>query len=604
MRRYATLALAAVLLAGGCGIPDDTDVTVIGDGPSAGFATTDDSVPSEPPKRESATDPAQLVNYYLQAAAGDPEGAVNRVKSFLSEDAKPGFPATADVRVIRLTDKLLYTPGDPEITFRAQQVGTLKSNGVLEPSPDPSPADTEYKLKVGTVGEAGLFITSPPPRGLLMTDTALNDYYLRRTVYFWNNDNTALVPDLRYMPRSLPSVQQPTTILNWLVNGPASWLGDTVHGLPTGTAAPDNVPAAANETLQVTLSAQAVPTGDDKSLDRLRRQLQWSLRDLIPRDLELKIGNQDPVRYSGIDYQDSNVAARLADRPERFVVYNSSIRRLNDSAQPADPIPVIKSPDNKGFVSAAMSSSATHTYVAAVTGAGKSPKLRVAVARIGQQNDLVEVPGLTGNLGRPVWAITPDNDPSGAIGLITANGKLYSFGVGGAKAVPVEWQGDPGAITAISVAPDGYRVALVAGGRLYRTVLDTGGDALTLSAPEQLQPPNFSSVAAVAWSSETYLAVAGTRADGRSAVMDVSVDGALTYARLTDIGKETVIYLTAYPANPVSREENSDSEAYETAGDAWDVLGEPVRITAADLAGPAASAPPAGAAPTAPFFLD
>ncbi|GIM95653.1 LpqB family beta-propeller domain-containing protein [Paractinoplanes toevensis] len=603
MRRYLVVALVGVLLAGGCGIPDDTDVTVIGDGPSAGFGGGDDSTPSEPPARDSASDAVQLVTNYLMAAAGDPEGATNRVKAFIADDAKAGFQAGPDVRVIRLADKVLFTPGDPEVVVSAQQVGTLKSNGVLEPSPDPSPAVTDYKFQVGPVpGKGGLFILAAP-RVLLLTDTALNDYYLRHTIYFWNNDNTGLVPDLRYMPRSLPSVQQPTTILSWLVNGPASWLGDTVHPLPSGTAAPDNVPAAANETLQVTLSAQAVPAGDEKALDRLRRQLQWSLRDLIPRDLELKIGNQDPVRYSSIDYQDSNVASRLADRPERFVIYNGTIRRLTDSAQPTEPVPVIKAPDNKGFSAAAMSASATHTFLAVVTGTGKNRKLRVAVARTGEQSDLLDIGGISGDLGRPVWAVTPDNNPGGAIGLITLGGKLYSFGSGGSKASAVEWQGDPGAITAISVAPDGYRVALVAGGRLYRTVLDTGGDTLTMSAPEQLLPPNFSSVAAVAWSSETYLAVAGTRSDGRSAVIDVTVDGALTYPRLTDIGKETVTVLTAYPANPLSPEESSDSESYETDGDAWDVLGEPVRITVADLAGPTVS-PQAGAVPSAPFFLD
>ncbi|GIF19177.1 hypothetical protein BJ973_006224 [Actinoplanes tereljensis] len=601
MRRGVVLVLLATLVVGGCGIPDDTDVRVLGPGPSAGFAAADDTAPAEPPTRQSATDPEQLVTNYLKAAAGDPEGAANRVKAFLSDAGKTGFETSPDVRVIRLTDELLYTPGDPEVSVSAQQVGTLKSNGVLEPALDSKPEITEYKFEVSPAGPDGFYLTSAP-RVLLLTDTALDDYYLHRTIYFWNNDNTALIPDLRYMPR-VPTVQQPTTILNWLVNGPASWLADTARGLPNGTTAPDNVPAAANETLQVTLSGQAAPSGDTKALDRLRRQLQWSLRDLIPRTLELKVGNQDPVRYSELDYQDSNVASRLADRPERFVIYNGTIRRLADSPQSTEAVPVLKAPDNKGLASAAMSASSTHTFLAVVTGSGKNPKLRVAAARTGEQSDLVDVPGISGNLGRPVWAITPDHDPGDAIGLITVNGKLYAFGAGGTKAVAVEVPSDPGPITAVSVAPDGYRVALVAGGRLYRTVLDTDGDSLSMSAPEQLLPPNLTSVAAAAWSSETYLAVAGTRADGRSAVMDVTVDGALTYPRLSDIGKETVRYLVAYPANPLSRGENSGSEAYETDGDAWDVLGEPVRITAADLAGPTAN-PPAGAVPSAPFFLD
>ncbi|GAA0532792.1 hypothetical protein GCM10010172_12000 [Paractinoplanes ferrugineus] len=601
MRRYLALTVVlATLFAGGCGIPDDTDVRVIGAGPSAGFDADAGNEPAEPPDRAAASDPATLITNYLQAAAGDSDNA--RVKAFLADNLRAGFEAGPDIRVIRLTDKLLYTPGYPDVSFSAQTVGILKGNGVLEPSSDPKAF--EYSMKVSPVaGQSGYFITATSaPRVLLMTDTALEKYYQRRTIYFWNDDGTGLIPDVRYMPQSLPTVQQPTTILSWLVNGPAGWLGDTVRGLPADTTAPANVPAAANETLQVTLSAQALPSGDGKALERLRRQLQWSLRGLIPQTLELKVGNSDPVRYSDLDYQDSNVASRLADRPERFVIYNGTIRRLTGSAQSSDAVPVLKPADNKGFSTAALGESATHEYVAVVAGAGGTRKLQVAAARTGQQTDLNNVDGITGEFGRPTWAVTPDNDPGGAVGLITGGGKLYSFGING-KAKPVELQSEPGPISSISVAPDGHRVAFVAGGKLYRTVLDTGGDSLTMSTPEQLLPPNFSTIAAVAWSSEAYLAVAGTRADGRSAVLDVTVDGALTYSRLADIGKEAITSLVAYPSNPLSGKENTVFESYETAGDAWDVLGDPVKITTANLAGPPVTAQP-GLVPKAPFFLD
>jgi hypothetical protein len=604
MRRLLTLTVLITLLTAGCGIPDDTSVTVVGDGPSSGADVGDVGVPAEPHLRTSAADPLQLVRYYLEAAAGDPDGALTRVKAFLSDEAQEGFDAGPDLRVIRVKGNPLYTPGDPVITFNAQQIGTLKSNGVLEPSADASVATTEYKIRYGTVADkSGLFVTAAP-RVLLLTDTALDNYFQRRTIYFWNNENTSLIPDLRYMPGSLPSVQQPTTVLSWLVNGPASWLADAAHGLPTGTTAPENVPAATNNTLQVTLSAQAVPTGDGKALDRLRRQLQWSLRQLGPWAIELKIGHQDPIRYADGDYRASNPADRLVNLPERFVVYNGTVRRLADSPGSSDPVPLLKAADNKGIVAAAMSTSGTHTFAAVIAGTGKNRKLRVAAARTGEQADLKDVGGISGSLGRPVWALTEADDPAGAVGLITVNGKLYSFAADGSAARPVEWQGNPGPITAVSVAPDGYRVALVSGGRLYRTVLDPGGDALTMSAPEQLLPPTFSTVAAVAWSSETFLAVAGVRDDApRYAVVDVSVDGALPYTRLQDIGNKAVTYLTAYPSNPVTRGENSDSESYEAAGAAWDVLGEPVRIVTGDLAGTPAS-PQAGVAPTAPFFLD
>ncbi|MFF5291370.1 LpqB family beta-propeller domain-containing protein [Paractinoplanes globisporus] len=609
MRRLLTVAVVAALLLGGCGIPDETRVTVVGAGPSGGTGARDDTIPAVPNTRESANDPLQLLRYYLEAAAGDPETELTRVKAFLAPGARAGFeagPDVPDVKVIRLKgDPLQNTPDDPEITFNAQVIGLLKGNGSLEPNPEANPVISEYTVKVGRVaGQQGYFILETPPHTLLLTDTALNNYYERRTIYFWNNENTALIPDLRYMPRDLPSTQRPTTIVSWLVSGPASWLGYVAHGLPDGTTAPEIVPAATNNTLSVTLGGPAVPAGDAKALDRLRRQFQWSLQKPgdVQQTLELKIGKQEAARYSETDYRSSNPAYRLASQPERFAVYNGVIRRIAKTTQ-AEPIPVLKPEDNKGITAAAMSASSTHTFAAVVTGSGKNAKLRVAVAPTGEQAALKDVRGLSGTLGRPVWSVTADNDPLGAVGLITVNNRLYTFAPDGSAVKLVDWQTDPGPIQAISVAPDGYRVALVAGGRLYRATLETGGDDITISTPERLYPPTLSKVTAVAWSSETYLAVAGLRDDGqRYAVLDVSVDGAVPYGRLDDIGKEAVTYLTAYPSNPLTRGENADTETYEAAGDAWDVLGEPVKITVGDLAGPPAS-PQAGVNPTAPFFL-
>ncbi|HEX5201144.1 LpqB family beta-propeller domain-containing protein [Paractinoplanes rhizophilus] len=603
MRRLFAVVTLAALLLGGCGIPDETKVTVVGPGPTVAPGGRDNTVPAVRNTRNSANTPSQLVSYYLEAAAGEPDGAVNRAKAFMSDDAKAKFHPDPEVKVIRMKGIPLVTPGDPEITFNAQAVGMLKGNGVLEPSVE---APKEYKLRVGQIaGQSGYFVLDSP-NVLLLTDTALDNFYARRTIYFWNTEDTSLVPDLRYMPLDVPSDQQPTTILSWLVNGPASWLNDVAHGLPSGTVAPDNVPAPTNGIFTVTLSAQAVPAGDVREIDRLRRQLQWSLREgADPFTLELKIGHQAVGRYSDDDYLSSNPAYRLAGLPERFTVYGGVIRRLAKSAQPGAPIPVLKPEENKNISVAAMSTSSTHTYAAVVVGSGKNAKLKVAAARTGQQAALKEVGGISGALGRPVWAVTTDGDPSGAVGLITVNGKLYSFGPGGSPAVPVASTGVPGPITAISVAPDGYRVALVSGGQLYRTTLKTGGDAPTMSKTvEQILAPGFSRVAAAAWSSETYLAVAGVRDDSpRYAVVDVSVDGAVRYTRLDDVGKGAITYLTAYPANPVTKGENADNESYEVAGVGWDVLTAPERIGTDALAGPTASPQP-GVVPTAPFFLD
>jgi len=613
-RRLCALAVLATLLVGGCGIPDRSDVTVVGDGASNGVPVDVGGVPPMQNTRESATDTESLADYYLQAAAGDPDAALTKVKAFLAPDKASRFPAKSDITVIREIKKPLYSPGKPEITFIVQVVGVLKSNGVLQPA-DPAPATTgsctsdrssctKYTLRVGPVeGRSGLFVLDAPPT-MLLTDQALQAFYQRRTIYWWNNENTGLVPDLRYMPLEVPSVQQPTTILGWLTGGPAPWLSDAVQSLPQGTQPTDNVPAISNDTLEIRLNDKAIPAGADPgALDRLRRQLQWSMRPLVPRTIAIGIGRDEPVRTNDGDYRESNPADRLADDPERFAVLGGVIRRFKGAPQANDPVPVLKEAANKNVAAAAISATPTRAYVAVVTGSAAGRRLRVAEAPLGQQADLKEVGDLTGSLGTPVWAQLPVGDePTRAIGLITMNNRLYSFGAAGTRARPVEWQGDPGPISAVSVAPDGRRVAALSGGKLYLSVLNVAGDDITLSEPEQVLPPTLKSVSAVAWSSETYLVVAGAGGDDRYAVLDVTIDGAVSTTRLADIGAERVTYLTAYPSNPVTGSERSDSEAYVAGNEAYDVLSTAWPINAGHLAIPAGS-PQNNANPTAPFFL-
>jgi hypothetical protein len=211
---------------------------------------------------------------------------------------------------------------------------------------------------------------------------------------------------------------------------------------------------------------------------------------------------------------------------------------------------------------------------------------------------------VSGQIGHPVWAVTPDEPEGSGTGLVIANKKLYSFGAEGGPARRVEWPGTAGAITAVAVAPDARRVALVVDGQLYLSVLVESGDGLQLSTnPPQLVRTPLRTLTAVDWSSEGWLVVGGVRSDtGRVAIMDVSIDGAEQSERLFDLGSVSVSYLTAYPASPENGRQNSDSVAYVAGGKAYEAFIDPTQITVGDLAFPVAN-PPAGAVPTEPFFL-
>jgi Lipoprotein LpqB beta-propeller domain len=596
-RPWLAGVLLVALLLGGCGIPDDTPVLPIGPGPSAGISAGGDLAPTRH-DREATLDKPTFVRNYLEAAAGDSEGALDRAKQFLAPAAAASFKVSSDIRVVHLVEDPLNNPGSDDVTLKFQVVGTLNHNGILDPSSDGTVE--QYTMVVGDVsGRSGLFLQKAPPY-LMISDKALSDFYDQRSIYFWNTEHTGLVPDVRYMPLTVPVVQQPTEVLNWLIDGPAPWLADAVDPLPDGTSAIGIVPAATNDKLQINLSDQAVPADDPKALDRLRRQLMWSLRPNLPRVLEVKIGHADPNDYSGTDYLTSNFAYQLEDTPERFVVYDGRVRRM---AGATGPLPVLSSADNRNVREAALTTAGAVDYAALVVGEAGGESLRVGAAGAGQQATLRRV-ALPAPIGHPSWAAAPGGGAD-AIGLIPAKGKLYSFAATGSAPQPVDLPGGLGAVSAVSVAPDAHRVALLARGRLYLTALTTSGGGMQLATPQLIRAP-LAEVTAVDWSSEGWLVVAGVkpRADGgRVAIMDMTIDGAAYNDRLGDLGTERVTYLAAYPVNPATGRRVSDAVTYMAGDAAYDALAVAVRITVQDLAEPVPN-PPAGVAPTVPFFLN
>ncbi|MFI1990048.1 LpqB family beta-propeller domain-containing protein [Actinoplanes sp. NPDC020271] len=597
------VAVLTALVTGACGIPDETGVTEVGPGPTAGITSGNDR-DSVQVTRQDTSDPVTFVQNYLKVAAGDLDSATDRMRSFMSQRAAAGFkPSNAGVRVIRLIGDPAYTPGSDVVTLTYEQVGTLDKFGLLDPATEVR--TDKYEIKFESLA-SGLFVVEAPPALLLSTEALANSYY-EQPLYFWNTDYTGLVPDIRYMPEVVPQEQRPTTVLNWLVNGPAPWL--SVADLADGTALIGKVPSTSSNKLQVTLSAAALPATDtDVALQRLRQQLQWTLRPWLSSpgaELDLKVGFKDVGAFTGEDYLASNPAARLSSPPDRFVVYAGKIRRVAEGGDPNDPVPVLETEENKDVKTAAMSSSARYTF-AAVVQTGKTDTLRVVAVPTGSQAALEQVTIPPGEVGTPAWAITRDDSPEGAIGLITVGGKLYSFAPKKGAVREIPWTGPGSRITSVAVAPDGRRVALVVDNKLYRASLTTGGDAPGLGNPQQIRPAGLSSVTAAAFTSEGWLTMAGIRLDNKRVMIgDVSIDGAQRQIRLSDLGDRPVTWLGTYPANPAETRSTGSAVSYVADGKAWEVLAKPALIGADKVAGLPSASPSAapGVVPVAPFYL-
>lgn len=540
-RRLLAALLAGVLLPAGlagCGIPDRTEVLVDGRGPVAESGSVNGSA-DRPPTRSTTDDPTQFILDYLSAAAGEREQAYDRVKPFIAREAQGQLPkkqsSEIELTVIRLLEKpkatLLTNEGIWDVKVKVQQVGKLLADGTLGP-PGASDREYEFRLRPADAGSQGLMITVLP-NVLLLSDTALRLYYGPHTIYFWNGDQTRLVPDQRYLPSTVPPERRVTDVVKWLVGGPSQWLAPGVTGVPDGTA-PINNATGSDGRWEVNLT---MPGANDARLSRLATQLAWSLPELTGQ-LDIKIQNQ---KRRTVDLKRERAANPLYPAlraPERFGVYDGVIHPLAFPNEPVGVVPVAPAA-NRNVVSAALSR-ADDDVLAALVVTRSDRRQRLLVG-----SGPAPVTAFTGSaawyrsIGRPTWLRSLD--PRHSYGLVPADGRLYRFD-GTAGMSPVSLTVD-GPVTAVAASLEGHRIALIIGGGLYVAPVSVDGGLVTVGPLRRLIT-KLTDLTAVDWYAENQLVFAGS--EERPAIYQTGVDGALE-SRLNADTNAPVTHLAAYP---------------------------------------------------------
>ncbi|MGY0006856.1 LpqB family beta-propeller domain-containing protein [Micromonospora sp. I033] len=547
-RRVLVALVSGLLLPAGlagCGIPQETEVQVDGSGPPAEAGALNGS-PARPPTPGDSAEPGPFIDNYLRAAAaGEREQAYSRVKQFIAPEAKNLLTekqqsSEIELTVVRLREKPEVTPpnnqGTSEVTVKVQQVGVLRADGTLAP---PVASETEYVFPLRRADPAGpgLLLTDVPNR-LLISDSALRAYYRSRTIYFWNSDQSRLVPDLRYLPSSVPAERRVTDVVKWLTGGPSDWLAPGVTGLPDGTR-PINNATGADGHWEVNLT---MPGADDKKLGLLATQLAWSLPELEGQ-LDLKIQNQKRRTVDLEQERAAHAAYPAGEAPARFSVYDGAIRPLAIANEARAAVPLAPAV-NKNVVAAALAR-ADDQVLAALVVTGTDRRQRLKVGSGPEPVTVFDTSDHTyGTLGRPTWLRSLDErHPAG---LVAADGKLYRFdGSAGMSLVPLAV---PGPVVAVAGSLDGHRIALVSGGALYVAAVNADGGVVSVGQPRRLAIL-LTGISAVDWLNEHELVLAGNEAD-RPAIHQITVDGAWEIALKTDIGAE-VTQLAAYPGGAV-----------------------------------------------------
>jgi hypothetical protein len=603
-RRLVYAALAAALLAPlltGCGVPSSSKPVVVGAATPKGPASNQVPIAKDGPDRN--IDAQELVRRYLRAVAWgnetlDPKAtgsAVDFAKTFLTPEAHSTWNPAPDIIVVRARLNLPVVTADGiQVEVAMQPVGMLDSQGVVVPRPPPIPPN--YQFTVVPAAD-GLRIANPLD-AMLLSDDALTTLYEPWPIYFWDTNDRTLVPDLRYISRAQTPANRDNELTNWLLlGGPSADVDQAVNKVPDAIKQSDRLVRDGNR-LRINLTRNAANVQD--KLPHFVVQLRWTLRWFTGTvDLQIEGQHQNPSTLDMLGYNSAATADGQGDQP-RFCIVDGRVRQFSgDATAPS----VLSNDANAGVVSAAIIHGSAQQ--AALVRQDSPGKVRLWLGA--QQGDTTRYQPtdlVASSTSRPVGLV---GRPAAQV-LIAADGRLYDvpFGTGHKSDLTPS---DIGPVTSVSVAPDGRRVALVAGGLPYVGVLQVQPDG-TLVSVAQLGavPAGLVDVTGIAWSREEFVVVAG-RSGGQSALVEASFDGALiTPLQLRNLPSPPV---TRVVANPVVRrsdlpEGQRGSMMLEANGHSYNVYSGSVVDLATDPAfaspspAPGKEPPP----PTAPFFLD
>lgn len=533
--RAIVLGGAALAVPAACGLPSGGRPIVDGPAPPAGPGTSGNDV--QAPVPGDATDPGGLVKNFLGAVAGkldvdtDFGKANERAKAFLTAKAQRTWPSGSQVTVVRVVSGPTSSAGEAGETFvdvQLQSVGTLR-NGMVTPVSNGAPAppvQVRFTVVLNDQQPGSYLIdeiSAQAPNGgtplsgmLLNSDGLNNDWYAPQLIYFWSTDSgrKGLVPDLRYVPRvGLSQESQRTEIVNWVLGGPSDLLENAVaNTLYAGITlvGPSLVPPDSNGLL---INLSAAPQGLEAQ--QVMDQLRWSLRPFYEGPVRLQENSQN-VKVDGASsrYLKSNLADEPYHRGDDtpYCVVGGVVREVTNP----DKLPQAltnTNRDNRNVRYAALSG--TQPYAALVK---TDNWLYVGGVYRDNAQPVFIKSDLTGTAWtRPVFL--PSDDP---VVMVAVDGRLYWVNLQGNRSeVPIADH----PVTAFAVAPDGHRMAMIAGGSAWVCSLRTDEQGISTGPPRCIVT-GLTGLTGIAWSQLDRVLIAG-RGSANYQLAEATVDGAI-----------------------------------------------------------------------------
>ena len=444
----AGVVLAAVLVAAagfglaGCGVPV-SGPPIDFDAPQTDTNPADVSPPEVP---VPMTTPLDSMSAYLKAAAVEPGSRTTQLGAFYASPA-PG--STGDdaksLTIIKAEPELVENLGDSaQVRVSGSVIGEYDAFGEFQAA-EPRGFSQKFEL---VRQDDGRWRLASRPEQILLTQAAFDGNYEVAPLYFPIKGGEKLVPDIRYVYRFQSADRKRSDLTNWMLRGPSTGLLPAVESaVPLKTTLKALATTAGTTVVDLSSEAATAVPG------RMAMQIAWTLwKTGADSDLDVQINGNSVWHGSRVDVESGNPAAESSSGTIHYIT--------DGSIEPEMPA------YNTAELAKNVTSAAFGTRKLALAhGDGAVSVISIISNKdsTGPTPSVQEVTGLPagGSVGRPAWL-------DGSTLLVPKGGGLYAVHVD-EQGVGKALEGGPIAtgVSAVSIAPDGARIAMVVDGKAY-----------------------------------------------------------------------------------------------------------------------------------------
>jgi len=214
--------------------------------------------------------PTSIINGFILAATGI-QGDFSTAREFLTESAAEEWDPSAQTTIYNGRPIVDATGGD-QYTVELAEVGSLDDAGVLEIADDGATRDVDFRL----TQVDGQWRIDELPDGIHLDAAQFRALFNTQTLYFYDPTYEYVVPDVRWM---LNTPDQPTTIVNALLDGPAEYLeGAVVTAFPADAELYRDTVAVTSGTAQVDFTDETFHNTSSLGQHRMMQQLELTLQ--------------------------------------------------------------------------------------------------------------------------------------------------------------------------------------------------------------------------------------------------------------------------------------------------------------------------------------